>query len=121
MRISDWSSDVCSSDLILIELGINGRFKLDASFVRDPPLHCEEALDSVERRRSPTPQGPFAGVFEIALLDLKVFDKMPRSPSFEDNFGRRPVQQKFPLDLVHITSEERRVGKECVSRVRSRW
>src|SRR3546814_2543449 len=27
---------------------------------------------------------------------------MPRSPSFEDNFGRRPVQQKFPLDLVHI-------------------
>src|SRR3546814_17427281 len=43
-----------------------------------------------------------SGVFEIALLDLKVFDKMPRSPSFEDNFGRRPVQQKFPLDLVHI-------------------
>src|SRR3546814_5406257 len=46
--------------------------------------------------------GPCAGVFEIALLDLKVFDKMPRSPSFEDNFGRRPVHQKFPLDLVHI-------------------
>src|SRR3546814_9675345 len=46
--------------------------------------------------------GPCAGVFEIALLDLKVFDKMPRSPSFEDNFGRRPVQQKFPPDLVHI-------------------
>src|SRR3546814_13888187 len=99
---------------------------------------------------------------------------MPRSPSFEDNFGRRPVQQKFPLDLVHIRglrlcgklerggqvrfgdrnarasdmeeslqsffggraldgrfynaravylirSEERRVGKECVSTCRSRW
>src|SRR3546814_14232112 len=102
MRISDWSSDVCSSDLILIELGINGRFKLDASFVRDPPLHCVEALDSVERRRSPTPQGPYAGVFEIALPDLKVFDKMLRRPSFADTFGRRPDQQQFQIVLYNI-------------------
>src|SRR3546814_644811 len=35
MRISDWSSDVCSSDLCIIEVGLGGR--LDATNIIPPP------------------------------------------------------------------------------------
>src|SRR3546814_4712584 len=73
MRISDWSSDVCSSDL---------------------------SCATQRRLRSPPPPCP------------------------------RPVggatSQSWPLSrrawyLASLRSEERRVGKECVSTCRSRW
>src|SRR3546814_5767502 len=75
MRISDWSSDVCSSDLvpIIFALGVLG------------PLGGGDDLDSLFRVLW------VGGATVIALLLL----------------GRR--------------SEERRVGKECVSTCRSRW
>src|SRR3546814_7102538 len=63
MRISDWSSDVCSSDL--------------------------------DRRSSPF-----------------------RTRSRHDRY---PVRQRAVRTLSRLRSEERRVGKECVSTCRSRW
>src|SRR3546814_3695940 len=77
MRISDWSSDVCSSDLV------EPRFQ--EHFVRamaiphrtDPFPHLAKAVRLPERRETAGPD------------------------------DRR--------------SEERRVGKECVSTCRSRW
>src|SRR3546814_1356172 len=74
MRISDWSSDVCSSDLQL-----NGLVSLTTEFIPD---FIVEYLDSTIRFRS-----QFA--------------------HFNSMLGWR--------------SEERRVGKECVSTCRSRW
>src|SRR3546814_8329111 len=65
MRISDWSSDVCSSDLLPSVRGRGGR-RLSAS--------CS-----------------------LSVLPLA------------------------PGPLPAIRSEERRVGKECVSTCRSRW
>src|SRR3546814_3043785 len=82
MRISDWSSDVCSSDLILI---------LDLRLERPQPLGDE------------TPHG----------LDQRV-----------EGFGvQRHVSLRRHAGLVPASnrSEERRVGKECVSTCRSRW
>src|SRR3546814_8259496 len=61
MRISDWSSDVCSSDLL----------------------------------------GPNFGR--------------------EEKPGSLPVPIQFHSTLLQARSEERRVGKECVSTCRSRW
>src|SRR3546814_9022831 len=75
MRISDWSSDVCSSDLFIrTERGAIGGLLLSLPFAA-PVLTFISAL--------------------IALATMRT-DIMERS-------------------------EERRVGKECVSTCRSRW
>src|SRR3546814_16330671 len=81
MRISDWSSDVCSSDLGL-------------SSFSDPPSAA---------MRSPRPDKP---------LPKPV---TPPRPSSET------VSCTPPSAVVSQRSEERRVGKECVSTCRSRW
>src|SRR3546814_2861462 len=71
MRISDWSSDVCSSDLV------------EVRDVRAPLAGSGDA-----------DQGVHVGAVGVHL----------------------------PAVLVHdLRSEERRVGKECVSTCRSRW
>src|SRR3546814_18732234 len=83
MRISDWSSDVCSSDL-------RGRFVMIA-------LDAEQVLgdqfDLDLHRTSADPDHARDGLDQLSLPD------------------RQP----------EIRSEERRVGKECVSTCRSRW
>src|SRR3546814_3152847 len=70
MRISDWSSDVCSSDLLRSNPDIFSELERNAS--SDRRWH----------------------VFNMALSDF---------------------------DGMASRSEERRVGKECVSTCRSRW
>src|SRR3546814_2644503 len=85
MRISDWSSDVCSSDLARIR----------AAEYRPPPASSGASRASSWRRRSRSwSRGGY------------------RSRS---RFSRRPSSSAPPR------SEERRVGKECVSTCRSRW
>src|SRR3546814_6004516 len=81
MRISDWSSDVCSSDLDLI---------------------AGAALD-VLPDEPPDPQLPILGLGDKVLLS-------PHMIANTVNGG-----------LKEARSEERRVGKECVSTCRSRW
>src|SRR3546814_8149013 len=82
MRISDWSSDVCSSDL-------------DAEAVHtqfDRVIHAlAEKLPTVAEH------------LEEARADILAFTAFPKE------IWRQ------------IRSEERRVGKECVSTCRSRW
>src|SRR3546814_9531251 len=90
MRISDWSSDVCSSDLALVFVG-------DA---------MEEELDHL---------GHLAG--ELGLLGVPCFMFHEGS----DAVARRAFQQIARLSGGAFSSEERRVGKECVSTCSSRW
>src|SRR3546814_7805414 len=82
MRISDWSSDVCSSDL-------GGHAAAHIILV---PGELAEFLDDPDDRR-------------VVELDLV-------ADPFVIGFGRLHAQHR---------SEERRVGKECVSTCRSRW
>src|SRR3546814_10562932 len=73
MRISDWSSDVCSSDLV-----------------------------------SAPPAAPLRGCCEVRLAKPLT----------------RKAAQRTAFPHVHVScarSEERRVGKACVSTCRSRW
>src|SRR3546814_11617898 len=99
MRISDWSSDVCSSDLHGYEAG---RAVLDW-LIRDAeqrhaimqaPGKPEFKMELRREYLSPA----------LARLNAKWFG-IPDGGFVED--GKRP--------------EERRVGKECVSTCRSRW
>src|SRR3546814_12810585 len=97
MRISDWSSDVCSSDLAVVPVGhIN---MTDAT-----ACQCAEEDGAVADpdNGNENVDPPFRlGIF-LALGDAE----------------RHGDHGQY---AAYLRSEERRVGKECVSTCRSRW
>src|SRR3546814_13509536 len=93
MRISDWSSDVCSSDLR--GLCIHG-IELAVSFAHDTAYAQGLAQRMIGKARADQHHGNL---------------KTPCS--------RKQIRPDLALDQYR--SEERRVGKECVSTCRSRW
>src|SRR3546814_5669552 len=84
MRISDWSSDVCSSDL--------------------PPGLGKTTL---------------AGIIANEMGTNLVTTSGPAIERGADLMGI--LTNLAENDVMFIRSEERRVGKECVSTCRSRW
>src|SRR3546814_13643275 len=126
MRISDWSSDVCSSDLGKLER----QFLSLAGTVRNCAggptpwgswLTCEETYASQKDGENEQNHGY---VFEVpASATIK-----PAAPVALKEMGRfnhEAVAVDPETGIVYETedrrSEERRVGKECVSKCRSRW
>src|SRR3546814_12453627 len=98
MRISDWSSDVCSSDLLA---SLQGLLKTDLTGV------LKNGYDLNNNRQG--------GITQAQRLNLIALGGL-------DNYGGRISAQTG--DAVITTgnrSEERRVGKECVSTCMSRW
>src|SRR3546814_9806316 len=95
MRISDWSSDVCSSDLAAVRL-------LQQDFIwRAAPVRQRLALEIIIAGQT----DEFHRVGDILI------EPCPQTP--EAIILRKVARQ--------ARSEERRVGKECVSTCRSRW
>src|SRR3546814_14346673 len=107
MRISDWSSDVCSSDLWGNPRGFtqgveylsreldkrtDGNFTLRLHY-GEAVSPAKENLDSVK-----------IGAVEMATLCVSYHP------------GKTPA-----MTGLDLRSEERRVGKECVRTCRSRW
>src|SRR3546814_13178288 len=110
MRISDWSSDVCSSDLIGMH---NWR----------PLLRKELAVAAVNGALWAMVVGTIAWLwFNSPLLALVVGMAMIINQTVAALAGVFvPLTlKKFGVDPA-LRSEERRVGKECVSTCRSRW
>src|SRR3546814_15214997 len=95
MRISDWSSDVCSSDLADAAAAAAGQRRREADVRHAQRFHQAGGVELVEIA------GPGGRIIGKAV-DLLMADP-----------GIGPG--------VHDRSEERRVGKECVSTCRSRW
>src|SRR3546814_14297810 len=96
MRISDWSSDVCSSDLNgLLENG-DGQ---DANALRGG------------HQRLFTWPAQLQGQVAAAAMDGAAAPWHPGAVSL----------WSCPASAVSRRSEERRVGNECVSKCRSRW
>src|SRR3546814_12705624 len=148
MRMSDWSSYVCSSDLAA------------RRFLSVEPLLGTIDLTSVPAGRWPTdPPGPADAAVVDALRGERWWlrygqktglpsgqpDKMPGLDwvicGGESGSGARPMHPDWARGLrdqcsaagvpfffkqwgafrIASSSEERRVGKECVSTCRSRW
>src|SRR3546814_6331649 len=103
MRISDWSSDVCSSDLF-DKPSTNGR---TGDLVR-------AALDAPQQGEAGLADAALGVDLETGYLDSLLFRGFDGDPAF----GADPAEAG---ELVERRSEERRVGKECVSTCRSRW
>src|SRR3546814_3837436 len=91
MRISDWSSDVCSSDLVDVERA-EGNGEVEGDAEAESPAQAGIA----DKRRLRPGAARCSG-------------------GGHGNFGAqvRPARRS--------RSVERRVGKECVSTCRSRW
>src|SRR3546814_10992459 len=100
MRISDWSSDVCSSDLVSAQWEPTDNLK--ASFIWQ---HFEE-----DDQRSRTGKQLCTRDEGPAMLGTTVVP---------DHLRPKLSQGCKPGSLYR--TEERRVGKECVSTFRSRW
>src|SRR3546814_17500955 len=101
MRISDWSSDVCSSDFRFEGL------QLAANILR--PSAIAPAVRASGLRATATLDGEFA---------LPTVDYQANANSLAVN---DIVVERLSLAGKARRSEERRVGKECVSTCRSRW
>src|SRR3546814_10970882 len=98
MRISDWSSDVCSSDLAALSLP--GRAARAAVPVADVPMPDF------------TPESG---------AELRVLRPAKFVPADETLFNENTKKFSDATGVPVKRSEERRVGKECVSTCRSRW
>src|SRR3546814_11507474 len=111
MRISDWSSDVCSSDLQALRPG--------SAFAYRPDGGTERLLDGRSARIIIT-MGMPAWVFSWIYLGhgVKVLSR-----NILGLCGIAPVRTSLfgAVKTAPPRSEERRVGKECVSTCRSRW
>src|SRR3546814_7667999 len=94
MRISDWSSDVCSSDLV--DSGVTSKL-----------------FDAVGRAITTIPDD-----VDVHKTLRRVIDG--RAEMFRSGEGFDWATGEA-LAFGTLRSEERRVGKECVSTCRSRW
>src|SRR3546814_4757258 len=99
MRISDWSSDVCSSDLAPVQTDIN----------------CDQVKGQTAAQGQP-PDDILGVRHGMTLQNVKNVLRCTNPLFiFEEKEGNNS-------NLTNRTrSEERRVGKECVSTCRSRW
>src|SRR3546814_19612981 len=98
MRISDWSSDVCSSDLLSGD-----------GFPSVRPIDTESG--DVQKDLT---LGRGRELHQGAMCPNSVPARTVHG------FGHRAVTV-HQCDGLLERSEERRVGKECVSKCRSRW
>src|SRR3546814_7170520 len=102
MRISDWSSDACSSDLCSFEF----------------LLHCASHL--------PADFSSSKSAMLICRIGSQYRNLCWFTVIVDSDHGEKTavdVAYHFVSDVLgnDFRSEERRVGKECVSTCRSRW
>src|SRR3546814_19193405 len=93
MRISDWSSDVCSSDLL-------------ERYVRERLLPAEKGIIESDE----IPADILAEMRDMGLFGLTI----------PEEYGGAGMNVSQYIKTIH-RSEKRRGGKECVSTCRSRW
>src|SRR3546814_11441923 len=108
MRISDWSSDVCSSDL-KVSSGDDG-------YARDCPVHRATANDDLILARANVVGG--TAFFFARDENVQGFDWLFVDEAGQVGLANMVAMGRAARNIVLVRSEERRVGKECVSTCR---
>src|SRR3546814_5313994 len=96
MRISDWSSDVCSSDL-----------------ERQPVFIALHPTQRMGKAKS--------GISGDNAVDRQLPPKRAVGGPEIERAGKAAIDRAQPDEQLPDRSEERRVGKEGVSQFRTRW
>src|SRR3546814_18547045 len=113
MRISDWSSDVCSSDLCVRSRHVGGNALLG------------RRQSGVERGAARV-RGGMAEPTEVGCVALAAVSR-PNATLVEDDAEvvirglKAQLVGEISVSGPDLRSEERRWGKECVSTCRYRW
>src|SRR3546814_1759392 len=141
MRISDWSSDVCSSDLTRCAGDADARDRTQARRAAAHGAGTDQAIDQSRRRPARQAHGDGCGV-RLAPLRARTQHladrQQPRGPRRKSDGGGDQGERRMSLNTpltelpgcrypvlqtamgwVADRSEERRVGKGCVSTCRS--
>src|SRR3546814_13206083 len=103
MRISDWSSDVCSSDLPAAQETV------------------AVILDNDERQATTLVAGREHEIAPRVETDVVGEEQPPRRAEADVPEFRVRIEDGGRRACCRIRSEERRVGKGCVSTCRYRW
>src|SRR3546814_17953534 len=103
MRISDWSSDVCSSDLVL-------------------PTHSEKRSEQGTDRRFRLFTSSIALVISVPRKTANAYIELSTDSKLDLRFLRTNmlVAPIIKDGCISSRSEESRVGKQCVSTCKSR-
>src|SRR3546814_13977712 len=126
MRISDWSSDVCSSDLTPVVVAMGPPVGLPT--YKHGVNNAQNAQNAEAMPATPTCQKPRTTDLQEGknVAENRTPQKRPKHESIPEI--NSPLPPILGLSLVLAAarrasrrSEERRVGKECVSTCRSRW
>src|SRR3546814_13235819 len=116
MRISDWSSDVCSSDLFPVQENLLGGDDAGVAEQEKSGAETDHPGIAVDEEQAEQHQ-------EVA--EIERIAGGAEAPASDQRVGVDPLIHAAALDVdepddrraQHLRSEERRVGKECVSRV----
>src|SRR3546814_13314287 len=134
MRISDWSSDVCSSDLLAVETGGNCELSQPGKVVEHQGVKIVGHLNVPSRLAADAYALYARNIYNfIELLVDK--DSKQLAVNWEDKIvadtciipeGKivHPAlapQEEAPTQAARGRWDERSVGKGCVSQGRSRW
>src|SRR3546814_11071961 len=121
MRISDWSSDVCSSDL---SISRSARVPTRSTRIAGWPIEmlwhdADEGTRAL--MRSPS-LAILPSLIRVRLQKMPRSYRVPLALAVGALIGASiTLTQGVLADKATKRSEERRVGKECVSTCRSRW
>src|SRR3546814_16367798 len=115
MRISDWSSDVCSSDLTVIKA-----IEIEGININDLPVSFADskAFKALGLDKRPA---LLLGMDSLSLFDRVEIDFPNKRVVLDMPSGVHRETGRRYADAGGMRSEERRAGKEWVSKCRSRW
>src|SRR3546814_18226430 len=126
MRISDWSSDVCSSDLVGAGRRVGGGGQRDGLAAAD--LHAELAEQQIFRTEVMPPLRDAMGLVDGQQLDVRAREQRrrlrPRQTLRRDVEELQPPLAQRQLgapELLGLRSEKRHVGKACDRSCKSPW
>src|SRR3546814_17095365 len=106
MRMSDWSSDVCSSDLRNTDQRQRAKMHHRIEAMGREQIRQRRWIEQITHHQC-------RGTHRLAMAGGQVVEYHHLMPVCDE------VAHHVRTDIPR--SEERRVGKECVSTCRSRW